>query len=173
MVAPTFAALSHGGPAAAATITPEAAAALEALHPPQALVVSCGLYDLAVAQPSGMQTCWVRRIRDGGEADTAAREVSDVPLDMVVERLDEVCVRLFGEGWAQGEQGAGGGVVVGAAAGAVDAAAAAAAAAADGGVEEAAESSLGEEEVVSLSGGEDSEVEVVRVVRVAAAAEEI
>jgi hypothetical protein len=46
-------------------------------------------------------------------------------------------------------------------------------AAADGDVEKVTESCSGEEEVVSLSGGEDSEVEVVRVVRVAAAAEEI
>lgn len=160
MVLPTFTALCHGSPAAAASVTAEAAAALAPLHPPQVLVVSCGLYDLAIAQPSGIQTCWVRRIMDGGEADAAAREASAVGFDMVVEGLDEVCGRLFGEGerGAEGgrggraEQGTGGGVVV-----------VAAAVAADGGVEEAAEG----------SSSEDSEVEVVRVVRVAAAVEEI
>ncbi|KAH6632241.1 hypothetical protein F5144DRAFT_491339 [Chaetomium tenue] len=123
----------------------------EPLQPWQTLMVSCGLYDLTIAQPSGMQTCWVRKIRDAGEAAALAREVSgDVPLDVVVERLGELGVMLFGGGEVE-KGGEGGEGMVGVAVGGGEV--------------------LGAEEVAVISADEDSEVEVVRVVRVAAVEE--
>ncbi|KAH6856173.1 hypothetical protein B0I37DRAFT_351265 [Chaetomium sp. MPI-CAGE-AT-0009] len=145
---------------AAATETPAPASNPAPLHASQALVVSCGLYDLTMAQASGAQTCWVRRIQDETAAVAAAQEAASVPLDMVIADLGELVVELFGEGVDGSEEGSGGGVVgAGVAAGA-------------GGMEGEVEEGSVEEAIGVDSAGEDAEVEVVKVVTVAAIEED-
>ncbi|KAK3294396.1 uncharacterized protein B0H64DRAFT_443474 [Chaetomium fimeti] len=131
------------------------------LTPSQTLVVSCGLYDLSIAQPSGAQTCWVRRIRDEAAASAAARESTSVPHDMVVSGLDELGVELFGEGVGRRGEGLGEGEL-----------------SEEGSVEESSveEGSVEDgpvQEAMSVaSSSEGAEVEVVKVVTVAATLEE-
>ncbi|KAK4044125.1 hypothetical protein C8A01DRAFT_31727 [Parachaetomium inaequale] len=67
---------------------------IKPLLPAQALLVSCCIYDLCVAKASGTQTCWIRKIDAG---DEAAMRVSGM-FDIVVEELDALRVKLFGEG---------------------------------------------------------------------------
>jgi hypothetical protein len=62
------------------------------LQPREVLVISCALYDLGIANITGMQTCWLRRIKPD---DAVAQNVAG-KFDMVASGLDEVRVRLFG-----------------------------------------------------------------------------
>jgi hypothetical protein len=79
---------------------------IKPLIPAQAMVVSCCLYDLCVAKAGGTQTCWIRKV---GPDDDGAVHMSGA-FGIVVEELDELMVKLFGEGdkddnWNKGEGG--------------------------------------------------------------------
>jgi hypothetical protein len=63
-----------------------------ALQPSEVLVISCAIYDLVIAKFTGMQTCWLRRIKP----DDAVSQSVAGNFDIVASDLDEVRVKLFG-----------------------------------------------------------------------------